>query len=181
MKRLTKRDANGAAHRYGCRNVCAYCRNCNCDDMGEMVERLTAYEDSGLTPKQVSFWGDCIKEPNMKHLVDMFERIEAERDAYKASGLTPERAAELGKADADGRVVIRNPLPPVKGRLFDDISDKLADKANMPCYRCPTCGALVAERSFDPDRDFSFFNFCLRCGQEIAHADAPERAEGGGA
>ena len=142
MKRLTKRDANGAAHRYGCRNVCAYCRNCDCDDMGEMVERLAAYEDSGLTP---------------------------------------ERAAELGKADAEGRVVIRNPLPPVKGRLFDDISTELADKANRTCYRCPKCGALVAERSFSPDQDFRFYNFCDVCGQEIAHAYAPERAEGGGA
>lgn len=54
MKRLTKRDANGAAHRYGCRNVCAYCRNCDCDDMAEMVERLAAYEDTGLTPEEIA-------------------------------------------------------------------------------------------------------------------------------
>ena len=45
---------------------------------------------------------------------------------------------------------------------------------------------LVAEKAFYPDRGFTFFNFCQRCGQEIAHAEAEaarigEESVGGGA
>ena len=62
--------------------------------------------------------GDCRGCPNyadvelVQHEQSQADRI-AELQAYRATGLTVERAAELGKADREGRVVIK-PYCPVK-------------------------------------------------------------------
>ena len=61
---------------------------------------------------------DCRGCPNyadvelVQHEQSQADRI-AELQAYRATGLTVERAAELGKADREGRVVIK-PYCPVK-------------------------------------------------------------------
>lgn len=58
----------------------------------EIIDRLAAYEDTGLEPEEVRHWKECIATPTMKHLVEMCGKIEAERDRYK-------------KAEAEGRLM----------------------------------------------------------------------------
>ena len=61
----------------------------------------------------------------VRHEQSQADRI-AELQAYRATGLTVERAAELGKADREGRVVIK-PYCPVKvGDMVYTIRDNAA-------------------------------------------------------
>jgi len=66
-------------------------------------KKLMAYEDTGLTPEEVQHWKKCIATPTIKHLVEMCEKIEAERDRYKA-------------AEAEGRLIV---LPCKVGDVLD--------------------------------------------------------------
>lgn len=56
MKRLTERDINGTAMAACCGENCSHnfcCENggyAECGDMDDIIDRLAAYEDTGLEP-----------------------------------------------------------------------------------------------------------------------------------
>ena len=53
MERLTKRLEDGQAIFHECHGTCGTCDGANCYCIGPMVDRLAAYEDTGLEPEQV--------------------------------------------------------------------------------------------------------------------------------
>lgn len=59
MERLTQRFENGQVGVSGCGNNCKYeykyCHNRaeNCPTFDELYEKLAAYEDTGLAPKEI--------------------------------------------------------------------------------------------------------------------------------
>lgn len=61
MKRLTERDINGTAMVACCGENCSHnfcCENggyAECGDMDDIIDRLAAYEDTGLEP------GECVR------------------------------------------------------------------------------------------------------------------------
>lgn len=52
MERLTKRF-DGWVMREGCHGPCRTCNGAKCADIFPMIDRLAAYEDSGLTPEEI--------------------------------------------------------------------------------------------------------------------------------
>lgn len=79
----------------------------------EILDRLAAYEDTGLEPEEVRHWKECIATPTMKHLVEMCGKIEAERDRYK-------------KAEADGRLEVLPCAPGAEVWVVDRDEDGYA-------------------------------------------------------
>ena len=53
MERLTKRF-EGWVMRKGCHGPCRTCHRAECADIYPMIDRLAAYEDTGLEPKDIS-------------------------------------------------------------------------------------------------------------------------------
>lgn len=53
MERLTKRF-DGWVMREGCQGPCRTCNGAKCADIFPMIDRLAAYEDTGLTPDEVA-------------------------------------------------------------------------------------------------------------------------------
>ena len=68
MERLTKRIDGEAVH-FDCHGTCGTCDGCTCFEIGGMVDRLAAYEDTGLSPTDIAA------------LTARAEAAEAERDA----------------------------------------------------------------------------------------------------
>lgn len=108
MERLTEKNYLGTDHYMTCSGNCNVDMNCiDCPSFDCLVERLAAYEDTGLTPER------CAE----------FARADAEgryivmRDAEQ-EGVA--RLRELAEADRDGRLVV---LPCKVGdklyRVFD--------------------------------------------------------------
>lgn len=60
MKRLTERDTNGTAMAACCGENCKHnfcCENggfAECGDMDDIIDRLAAYEDTGLEPEEIA-------------------------------------------------------------------------------------------------------------------------------
>ena len=53
MERLTKRLEDGQAICHECHGTCGTCDGANCYCIGLMVDRLAAYEDTGLEPEEI--------------------------------------------------------------------------------------------------------------------------------
>ena len=53
MERLTKRLEDGQAVFHECHGTCGTCDGANCYCIGPMVDRLAAYEDTGLEPEEI--------------------------------------------------------------------------------------------------------------------------------
>lgn len=122
MERLTKRDSYGHWHTnaivydrglsskdgityYKAPDVCAY--------DGEPIDRLAAYEDTGLTPDEI----ECNKFAS-KVLLDMSANHQA----------TYEHINDLLKAEREGRCVVR----PDCGKC----RYQFAHYSKEPCYSC---------------------------------------------
>ena len=100
MERLTYND-DGCWQVHGadqnlCKQVCEEYSNCKSCPIGRAIDRLAEYENKGLEPSEVLTGLEMAKVA--------VALTELER--WKATGLTVERAAELGKADQEGRVVV---------------------------------------------------------------------------
>lgn len=91
MKRLTKHLENGSATHFDCNIECDYCFG-GCEKSQSLVDRLAAYEDTGLEPKDIVA---LIRSPDW-----------AIADYYKSLGLTMERITELAQADREGQCFI---------------------------------------------------------------------------
>ena len=114
MERLTHRHTSGMAWA-SIFNVAA-CGETECT--GPIIDRLAAYEDTGLEPEEVAE-----RLRTCKELVQIFERA----DLY--NGIGPiEHICELSQAEKDGRLVM---LPDAK--YTDADGEKALQKAMWVC------------------------------------------------
>lgn len=89
MERLTGKSYLGTDHYIKCSDSCGLDMDCiDCPSFDCLVERLAAYEDTGLTPEQCQ---------NAKIIIE---------SAFVDDTTKAERTRELLKADKDGRVVV---------------------------------------------------------------------------
>lgn len=94
MERLTAKYYLGTDHYMKCSDNCNVDMDCiDCPSFDCLVERLAAYEDTGLTPEQCE---------NAKVIIE---------SAFSDDTSKAERIRELLKADKDGRLVVL-PEPP---------------------------------------------------------------------
>lgn len=93
MERLTEKHYLGTDHYMTCSGNCNVDMDCiDCPSFDRLVERLAAYEDTGLTPE------DCARATEIDDIL---------LDEYYPSG----RMRDLIKADKEGRVIV---LPAVR-------------------------------------------------------------------
>ena len=106
--------------------------------------------------------GDCRGCPNyadvelVQHEQSQADRI-AELQAYRATGLTVERAAELGKADREGRVIILQYS--VKPLVWGDNAHETV--------LCPTCGHDLMGKFDDESAGHPIMYQCCYCGESV--------------
>ena len=94
MERLTEKHYLGTDHYMKCSGSCNVDMDCiDCPSFERLVERLAAYEDTGMTPKRCAEFAQA----------DAEGRYIVMRDAEQ-EGVA--RLRELAKADKDGRVVV---------------------------------------------------------------------------
>ena len=92
MERLTEKHYLAEDHYMKCSEDCNVDMDCvDCPAFDKLIERLAAYEDTGLTPEEIK---DPFTEDAMINL------------AAQALGVEPSRLRELAEADKDGRVVV---------------------------------------------------------------------------
>ncbi len=92
MERLTEKHYLAEDHYMKCSGNCHMDINCiDCPAFDRLVERLAAYEDTGLTPEEIKA---PFTEDAMINL------------AAQALGVVPSRLRELAEADKDGRCVV---------------------------------------------------------------------------
>ena len=94
MERLTEKHYLGTDHYMKCSDSCNVDMDCiDCPSFERLVERLAAYEDTGMTPKRCAEFAQA----------DAEGRYIVMRDAEQ-EGVA--RLSELAKADKDGRVLV---------------------------------------------------------------------------
>lgn len=91
MERLTVPYEYGDGYRSKCAETCGECDGCW--GLDEIVNRLGAYEDTELTPEEVS---DAV----------VWAKLLAKAKLVSAFGVAAERLRELAEADKAGRVVV---------------------------------------------------------------------------
>ena len=92
MERLTEKHYLAEDHYMKCSEECNVDMDCvDCQAFDKLIERLAAYEDTGLTPEE-------IKAPFTE---DTMINLTAQ-----ALGVEADRIRELAEADKDGRVLI---------------------------------------------------------------------------
>ena len=108
MERLTKRIEGGQAVFHECHGTCGTCDGANCYCIGPMVDRLAAYEDSGLEPKDIISAVDMAKIACALH----------ELNAYKDIGPI-DHIRDLLQAEQDGRL-LELPFVAMVGQSLQD-------------------------------------------------------------
>ena len=92
MERLTEKHYLAEDHYMKCSEDCNVDMDCvDCPAFDKLIERLAAYEDTGLTPEEIKA---PFTEDTMINL------------AAQALGVEPSRLRELAEVDKDGRVVV---------------------------------------------------------------------------
>lgn len=108
MERLTEKHYLATDHYMRCSEFCNVDMNCiDCPAFDRLVERLAAYEDTGLTPEQCAEYAKADREGRYIVLRD------AEQEGVK-------RLRELAEADKEGRVAV---LPCKVGGSMLNMSD----------------------------------------------------------
>ena len=109
MERLTEKHYLAEDHYMKCSEDCNVDMDCvDCPAFDKLIERLAAYEDTGMTPEEIKA---PFTEDAMINL------------AAQALGVEPSRLRELAVADKDGRVVV---LPCKEGTTVYCISLPIA-------------------------------------------------------
>lgn len=94
MERLTEKHYLGTDHYMKCSGNCNVDMDCiDCPSFDRLVERLAAYEDTGLEPEEVS---DAV----------VGSKLLAKSQLVSAFGVAAERLRELAEADRAGRLVV---------------------------------------------------------------------------
>lgn len=109
MKRLTQKHYGASDYFMACSENCAESVDCTaCPSFDSLVDRLGAYENTGLTPESV----EALK-------LSMMGKAVAEIKEF--DGLPIDRLKELAEADKEGRVVV---LPcKVGGEVYSTLDD----------------------------------------------------------
>lgn len=94
MKRLTEKHYLGTDHYMKCSDNCNVDMDCiDCPSFDRLVERLAAYEDTGLEPESV----EALKLSMMGKAISEITEFD---------GLPIDRIRDLARADKDGRLVV---------------------------------------------------------------------------
>jgi len=128
MERLTEKHYLGTDHYVTCSGNCNVDMDCiECPSFDRLVERLAAYEDTGLTPAEVSA---LVKDWSDRCTI-----------VGECGGI--ERMRELAEADKDGRLVV---LPFTSGRTLlckENIdSPRLMKDVELAIRYCSSCGIV---------------------------------------
>lgn len=123
MERLTEKHYLGTDHYMKCSGNCNVDMDCiDCPSFDCLVERLAAYEDTGLTPE------DCARATEIDDIL---------LDEYYPSG----RMRELIKADKAGRLVV---LPcKVGNRLYEVTGRKTISVYKVRAIRVELFGFFI--------------------------------------
>lgn len=126
MERLTEKHYLGADHYMKCSGSCNVDMDCiDCPSFDRLVERIAAYEDTGMEPEQCE---------NAKAIIE---------SAFSDDTSKAERIRELLKADRDGRLVV---LPFTSGRTLlseENIdSPRLMKDVELAIRYCSSCGIV---------------------------------------
>lgn len=128
MERLTEKHYLGTDHYVTCSGNCNVDMDCiECPSFDSLVERLAAYEDTGLTPAEVSA---LVKDWSDRCTI-----------VGECGGI--DRMRELAEADKDGRLVV---LPFTSGRTLlckENIdSPRLMKDVELAIRYCSSCGIV---------------------------------------
>lgn len=128
MERLTAKHYLGTDHYMKCSGNCNVDMDCiECPSFDRLVERLAAYEDTGLTPAEVSA---LVKDWSDRCTI-----------VGECGGI--ERMRELAEADKDGRLVV---LPFTSGSTLlckENIdSPRLMKDVELAIRYCSSCGIV---------------------------------------
>lgn len=99
MERLTER-IDGWVMRKGCHGPCRTCPGAECTDLYPVIDRLAAYEDTGLTPEEIE---EAKDSTDAKFILWV----------SRAWGLAEGRLHEILRAEKDGRLAILPPNDPL--------------------------------------------------------------------
>ena len=99
MERLTKRIEGGQAVFHECHGTCGTCDGANCYCIGLMVDRLAAYEDTGLTPEEIDRIVDAYGRGHTLR-TESAERLEIVRE------IKADRLRELVQAAKEARLAV---------------------------------------------------------------------------
>lgn len=133
MERLTEKHYLGTDHYMKCSGNCDVDMDCiDCPSFDRLVERLAAYEDTGLEPEEI----------DMDH-----EAAETLRQLCRGCDL--DRLEELAEADKDERVVV----PPCKvgDRLYEVTGRKTISVYRVKAIRVELFGLFI---EWDLDEGF---------------------------
>lgn len=131
MERLTEKHYLGTDHYMKCSGSCNVDMDCiDCPSFDRLVERLAAYEDTGLTPESV----EALKLSMMGKAISEITEFD---------GLPIDRLRELTEADKDGRLVV---LPFTSGRTLlckENIDSlRLMKDVDLAIRYCSSCGIV---------------------------------------
>ena len=122
MERLTEKHYLGTDHYMKCSGNCNVDMDCiDCPSFDRLVERLAAYEETGMEPEQCE---------NAKAIIEY---------AFSDDTSKAERIRELLKADRDGRLVVL----PVRPVLTQNIGSMLYIIEDGEIVEDSLCEALV--------------------------------------
>ena len=139
MERLTERFY-GWVMRKGCHGPCRTCTRAECADIYPMIDRLAAYEDTGLEPEEITTadYG-CVFYCNRKCNLDGDFCTEGPGCPRETDAETAKHLLELAQAEKDGRLVV---LPCKLGDLLYEV--------DLPKYGVITCKVLEIHTYFGP-------------------------------
>lgn len=129
MERLTEKHYLGTDHYMKCSGNCNVDMDCiYCPSFDRLVERLAAYEDTGLQPESV----EALKLSMMGKAISEITEFD---------GLPIDRLRELAKADKDGRVEV---LPcKVGDRLYEVTGRKTISVYKVRAIRVELFGLFI--------------------------------------
>ena len=129
MERLTEKHYLGTDHYMKCSGNCNVDMDCiDCPSFDCLVERLAAYEDTGLEPESV----EALKLSMMGKAISEITEFD---------GLPIDRLRELAEADKEGRVVV---LPcKVGDRLYEVTGRKTISVYKVRAIRVELFGLFI--------------------------------------
>ena len=124
---------------------------------GPWVDRLSYYEETAPDPEAMRDEAYDLGYRSCLHYKGLTWDEAKELQAYRATGLTVERATELGKADSEGRVVTLQ--YPVKPLVWGDDEHET--------ILCPTCGHDLMGEFRDGSAGYPIMYQCCHCGESV--------------
>lgn len=160
MERLTEKHYLGTDHYMKCSGNCNVDMDCiDCPSFDCLVERLAAYEDTGLYPESV----EALKLSMMGKAISEITEFD---------GLPIDRLRELAEADKEGRVVV---LPFTSGRTLlceENIdSPRLMKDVELAIRYCSSCGIVF-------HMGYNVFCDLVKHGRITAVSEETEKALG---